>query len=93
MRTIGVRDHVRGKCRAFTFTAAFTFTRHAPGSSLTILKVTLSTGDIPSAPASLHWKRGAVVFTFVSIMSSMESVILTQVVCFAFISMNANAAV
>tara|TARA_B100000767_G_C19441286_1_gene400075 strand:+ start:46 stop:285 length:240 start_codon:yes stop_codon:yes gene_type:complete len=59
----------------------------------TFLKVTLSTGDIPSAPASLHWKRGAVVFTFVSNMSSMESVILTQVVCFAFISMNANAAV
>jgi len=34
MRTIGVRDHVRGKCRAFTFTAAFAFTRHAPGSFL-----------------------------------------------------------
>jgi len=92
MRTIGVRDHVRGKCFLLR-TAAFAFTRHAPGSSLTILKVTLSTGDIPSAPASLHWKRGAVVFTFVSIMSSMESVILTQVCVLMNSSVNANAAV
>ena len=55
--------------------------------------VTLSTGDIPPAPASLHWKRGAVVFTFVSIMSSMESVILTQVSVLMNSSVNANAAV
>ena len=56
-----------------------------------VLKMTLSTGDIPSAPASLHWKRGAGLWSLN--ISSMESVILTQVVCFAFISMNANAAV
>ena len=75
MRTIGVRDHVRGKCRAFTFTAAFTFTRHAPGSSA-ILKMTLSTGDIPSSARfpPLEARRCQVFLLF-----SMDSVILTQV--------------
>ena len=76
MRTIGVRDHVRGKCKS-SASAAFAFTRHAPGPFR--MFVTLSTGDIPSAPASLHWKRGAVVFSFDFNMSSMDSVILTQV--------------